>query len=102
MARSGTPAGFIIQTLRDSRTRYAISAEQAATLRSRGVPEEVLAYLRYGEQGITNAPAYPLEPFTYGYPYGYWPYGFNSPYWGYPYGPGYPRSSLYFGFGQHW
>jgi hypothetical protein len=109
MAASGTPSGVIIQKLRDSRAMYSISPEQTGTLAVRGVPPEVVAYLRYGEEALNpalfQAPAY--SAFPYGYPYlppyyGYYSPGAYAPYWRYPYGPGYPHSGVFFGFSRRW
>jgi len=99
LARSETPSGVIIQKLRDSRTTHAISAEQAASLASRGVPEDVIAFLRYGKEGIAPK-AYALVPYAYDTPY---PDPYYYPYYYRPYGLlHYPRSGLFFGFGRRW
>lgn len=97
LAREGTPSGLIIQKLRDSSTPHAISEAEAASFASQGVPADVIAYLRYGEQGIAPpVPVYVPAPYPY-YGYGpYRPYGFYSPG---RYGPG---SHVFFGFGQRW
>lgn len=100
MARSESPSNVIIQTLRDTRASYAISADEAQSLARRGVPADVVAYLR----GIEPAPVTRvlIDPYDYPYypPY-YWPH--YAPYgWAYPYGPWYPGTGLYFGFGRRW
>ncbi|MFM9972014.1 MAG: hypothetical protein ACKVQK_26840 [Burkholderiales bacterium] len=107
MARNGTPANVIIQSLRDSRAAYAITSTEASDLSRQGVPYEVVEYLRFGErQAVAAYPVYPVHPVPRPfYPYsGYAPYvvvpgiyfsrGFYGPY------PRYPRSgfSLRFGF----
>ncbi len=99
LARDGSPSGVIIQKLRDSNTPHAISEQEAASLASQGVPPEVVAYLRYGEQGIAPpVPAYvPAPYYGYGpYGYGYRPYGIYSPW---RYGAG---SHVFFGLGRRW
>ena len=105
LARSETPSGVIIQKLRDSRSTYAISAEQAGSLASRGVREDVIAYLRYGEAGIAPK-ADPLAPYAYEYPHHFpYDYPYHYPYYWRPYGlygPVYPRSGVFFGFGRRW
>jgi hypothetical protein len=100
MARSETPSNVIIQTLRDTRASYAISAEEAQSLTRRGVPPDVVAYLR----GMEPRPARRAVIDPYDYPY-YPPYyrPYAAPYgWAYPYGPRYPGTGLYFGFGRRW
>ena len=105
LARSGTPSSVIIQKLRDARMPPP-SAEQISLLAARGVPADVVHYLRSGEEIIPPpyawgypVPAYPAYPY-YGFP-SYRPY---SPYWGYPYGayPYYPRSGVFLGFSRWW
>ena len=59
MARSGTPAHVIIQTLRESPTNYALSAGEADDLARQGVSREVIDYLQRRE---------PRAPATYVYP----------------------------------
>ncbi len=99
LAKEGAPPGLIIQKLRDTRTP-PMSDEQIAPLASQGVPADVIAYLRYGEQGIAPpppvyvpAPYYGWGPYPY---YGYRPYGWYSP-WRYA-----PGTHLYLGFGRRW
>ena len=50
MARGGTPANVIIQSLRDSRATYAIGSAEASELSRQGVPYEAIEYLRWGER----------------------------------------------------
>ena len=103
MARTGAPSNVIIQTLRDTRANYLLTAQEGQSLARRGVPPEVIAYLR-GQEEVTPAwsrshddPYYGPD---YGYPY-YAPY--YAPYgWGHPYGPWYPGTGVYFGFGRRW
>jgi hypothetical protein len=102
MAAQGTPAQVIIQKLRDARAAYAIPPEQAQSLASRGVPAEVVAYLRYGERATAYAAA-THYPYAYGLGYyGYHPYGVYGPYWSYPYGPAYGWGGAFFGFSRRW
>lgn len=95
LARDGTPSGFIIQRLRDTRTP-PMTAQETASLALQGVPSDVLAYLQYGERGIAPPPVYVPAPY-YGWgPYSGYPYGWYSPW---RYGPG---ANVYFGFGRRW
>ena len=93
MARSGTPPNVIIQSLRDSRAAYAISAAQAGDLSRQGVPYEVIDYLRYGGRVPLAAYSYPAYA-----PYVFMP-GYYYPTRGFG---GYPRhraSGLHLRFG---
>lgn len=100
MARDGTPSNFIIQTLRDTRASYALSAGEGQSLAERGVPAEVVAYLRGGDARPARRPrAYDYPPY---YASAVYPYGWGYPGWGYPYGPWHPGTSLYFGLGRRW
>jgi hypothetical protein len=109
MAKEGTPSGVIIQKLRDSRLTYSVNDEEARSLASRGVPQEVIAYLQHGEAGLAPRQAapstYEARP-VYPAPYYAYPYAYPYPYYGYYgpryYGPGfyapYPRAGISFGF----
>ena len=98
MARAGDPGQVIVQKLRDSRTPYGgLSPDQSASLASRGVPADVLVWLRFGDRPASPALRYGARnpcfrdpfcrPLGYGYPYAH-PYGYAYP----------PRSGLYFGY----
>jgi hypothetical protein len=105
MAREGTPSNVIIQTLRDTRATYALTAQEAQALAGRGVPPDVIAHLR-GEDPERWAGSHAHDPYDVPYypAYGWgYPYGWSHPYsWSHPYGPWYPGTGLYFGFGRRW
>jgi hypothetical protein len=58
MARSGTSANVIIQTLRESPVNYALSASEASDLARQGVPQEVIDYLLRREPRAPATPVY--------------------------------------------
>lgn len=89
MARGGTPANVIIQSLRDSRATYAIGSAEASELSRQGVPYEVIEYLRWGERWpapwATNPYPYPVyAPFVVvpGFYYSRWGFGRYPRYFG--------------------
>ena len=99
MARANTPANVIVQSLRDSRATYSISVAEAGDLAAKGVPDEVIEYLRRGD--LRPVLAYPPPRYGPYYPvpaYGYAPRYFY-PGWVYGGYPRYPRSGLYLQFG---
>ena len=62
-------------------------------------PPQANAAVRFG-LSVGPTYAYPVVPYTYGYPYGYAPY-YGNPYaYGYPAAPGYVYP--YGGFGYYW
>lgn len=67
MARIGTPANVIIQTLRDARVNYSLSSTEAGALLRQGVPYEVVEFMRHGEPlpvAVYSSPTY-YHPPTY-------------------------------------
>ena len=109
MARSGTPSNVIIQSLRDSRAAYAISAAEAGELSRQGVPYEVVEYLRWGERRPAQWAPYPyVDPYSYPYTYPY-SYPVYAPFfvvpsitysrWGFGRHPRYPAAGISLRFG---
>jgi hypothetical protein len=106
LSRDGTPPQTVIQMLRDSRATYALSAEEAQKLTSRGVSPEVVAFLRGPDvYAAQHRPAYvapyPVYPYPYYYGAPYYGLGYGELGYRYPYRT-YPRGSIYFGFGRRW
>lgn len=92
MARAGTPSNVIVQKLRDSRSSYAITASDASVLAARGVPAEVIDYLRRGDRPrLSRIRPDPL------YGHRYWPL-----YWVYYPGYGYSAGHGHYGIGFTW
>lgn len=102
MARTGTPANVIIQTLRETPTRYALTTAEANDLSRQGVPREVIDYLLHGEPRAAAAPVYPAYPVYPAHP----PYPLYAPYAPYVVVPGVFHSHWGFGpyrrFGGSW
>jgi len=103
MARSGSPANVIVQSLRDSRAAYAISSAEANDLSRQGVPYEVIEYLRHGERQPAGSANYPYYYDPHSHPYAYAPFvvvpGFYYSRWGFGRYPRYPASGLSLRFG---
>ena len=109
LSRMGTPPNTLIQMLRDSRTAYALTAGEGEKLAARGVPDEVIAYMRGSERQAPQPYGYyPYSSYAspypyYGNPYPYRAYPYRAyPYWSaYPYlaVPLYPWSGVHFGVG---
>ena len=102
MARIGTPANVIIQTLRDARVNYSLSSAEAGELLRQGVPYEVVEFMRHGEPqpvAVYSYPTYPLSPTYPDYvPYVVVPGIFYSR-WSFGHYPRFPGSGFSLRFG---
>lgn len=104
MVKDGAPNSEVIREIRESGTVFRLSTTDIETLKSEGVPEEVINYMlatREVPPTVVSKPVVVSAPPAVAY----------DPWWGwdYAYGPGYyyypshiGLSFSYANFGRHW